>query len=54
MIAVAALRREESRGSHYRSDFLTRSAQARSSRLTLASAMTVAAELSLRPAERSA
>ncbi|MER9597923.1 L-aspartate oxidase [Mesorhizobium sp. M0244] len=54
MIAIAALRREESRGSHYRSDFPARSAQARSSRLTLASAMTVAAELSLRPAERSA
>ncbi|MER9949556.1 L-aspartate oxidase [Mesorhizobium sp. M0047] len=54
MIAIAALRREESRGSHYRSDFPARSAQARSSRLTLASAMTVGAELSLRPAERSA
>ncbi|MER9339115.1 L-aspartate oxidase, partial [Mesorhizobium sp. M0293] len=54
MIAVAALRRQESRGSHYRSDFPIRSAQARSSRLTFASAMTVAAELILRPAERSA
>ncbi|MER9592816.1 L-aspartate oxidase [Mesorhizobium australicum] len=54
MIAIAALRREESRSSHCRSDFPTRRAQARSSRLTFASAMTVAAELILRPAERSA
>ncbi|RWQ62078.1 L-aspartate oxidase [Mesorhizobium sp.] len=54
MIAVAALRRDESRGSHYRSDFPTRNAKARSSRLTLATAMKVAAALSLRSAERSA
>lgn len=54
MIAVAALQREESRGSHSRSDFPTRSAQARSSRLTLATAMKTAAALSLRPTERSA
>ncbi|MER9074176.1 L-aspartate oxidase [Mesorhizobium sp. M0904] len=54
MIAIAALQREESRGSHYRSDFPTRSAQARSSRLTLATAMKAAAALSLRPTERSA
>lgn len=53
MIAVAALRREESRGSHYRSDFPTRNAQARSSSFTLATAMKAAAAPGLRPTERS-
>lgn len=45
MIAIAALRREESRGSHYRSDFTQRNAHADSSRLTLDEAFEAAATL---------
>jgi L-aspartate oxidase len=45
MIAAAALRREESRGGHYRSDFpKTDPAQAKRSYLTLAQARAIAAE----------
>lgn len=42
MIAVAALRRQESRGAHFRSDFKACAAQARSSRLTAAEAVEAA------------
>lgn len=48
MIAMAALRREESRGSHYRSDFTGRDADARPSRLTLKMAMQAAVALGWR------
>ena len=43
MMAVAALGREESRGSHYRSDFVERKPHAVSSRLTLGDAFEAAA-----------
>jgi L-aspartate oxidase len=48
MIATAALRREESRGGHYRSDFpKTDPAQARRTYLTLAEARAIAARTDL-------
>lgn len=53
MITISALRREESRGSHYRSDFPGRDADARPSRLTLRSAMQAAVALSWRAPTRS-
>ncbi|MDG4897676.1 L-aspartate oxidase [Mesorhizobium sp. WSM4976] len=46
MITVAALRREESRGSHFRTDFPRRDAQPRSLRLTLGETLEAAAILS--------
>ncbi|TIR50610.1 MAG: L-aspartate oxidase [Mesorhizobium sp.] len=52
MIAIAALRREESRGAHYRSDFPGRNADARSSRLTLATAIQAAVALGWRASTR--
>ncbi|GLS33488.1 L-aspartate oxidase [Mesorhizobium albiziae] len=53
MIAIAALRRKESRGSHYRSDFPRRNAAARPSRLTLGMAVQAAVALSWRASTRS-
>lgn len=53
MIAIAALRREESRGSHYRSDFPGRDVDARSSRLTLRTAVQAAVALGWRAPTRS-
>jgi len=51
MIAVAALRREESRGSHFRTDFPKRLTQPKSLRLTLDEAFEAASEFtSLAPA----
>ncbi|MGX9182212.1 L-aspartate oxidase [Mesorhizobium sp. BHbdii] len=52
MIAIAALRREESRGSHYRSDFPARSSDARPSRLTLKMAIQAAVALGWRTPTR--
>ncbi|RUV20752.1 L-aspartate oxidase [Mesorhizobium sp. M5C.F.Ca.IN.020.32.2.1] len=48
MIAIAALRREESRGAHYRSDFPGRNADTRSLRLTLGKAVEAAVALGWR------
>lgn len=45
MIAVAALRREESRGAHYRSDFVAKHALSRPSLLTLDDALETATAL---------
>ncbi|RUV90133.1 L-aspartate oxidase [Mesorhizobium sp. M5C.F.Ca.IN.020.14.1.1] len=45
MIAIAALRREESRGSHFRSDFLSHDPHPSRSRLTLDDALEAAAAL---------
>ncbi|TIW91270.1 MAG: L-aspartate oxidase, partial [Mesorhizobium sp.] len=53
MIAIAALRREESRGSHYRSDFAGRDADACPSRLTLQTATQAAVALGWRAPTRS-
>ncbi|PBB32497.1 L-aspartate oxidase [Mesorhizobium sp. WSM3868] len=52
LIAIAALRREESRGSHCRSDFLGRAAAALPSRLTLSTAFENAVALSWQASER--
>lgn len=56
MMAVAALRREESRGAHCRTDFPERAAEARRSRLSLEQALAVAREIlpSAPPAARQA
>nr|WP_278116376.1 L-aspartate oxidase [Mesorhizobium sp. WSM4875]WIE94771.1 L-aspartate oxidase [Mesorhizobium sp. WSM4875] len=53
LIATAALRREESRGSHYRSDFTGRNAVPLPSRLTLCAAFESAIALSWQASERS-
>jgi L-aspartate oxidase len=53
LIALAALRREESRGSHYRSDFTGRNAAPLPSRLTLCTAFESAVALSWQASERS-
>ena len=48
MIAVSALRREESRGAHFRSDFPTLAAKAKRTTLTLGEAFAAAPELQSR------
>ncbi|CDX35959.1 L-aspartate oxidase [Mesorhizobium sp. SOD10] len=53
LIAIAALRREESRGSHYRSDFPRRDVDPLPSRLTLCTAFEKAVALNWQAAERS-
>ncbi|PBB40492.1 L-aspartate oxidase [Mesorhizobium sp. WSM3866] len=53
LMAIAALRREESRGSHYRSDFPRRDAAALPSRLTLCTAFENAVTISWQTSERS-
>lgn len=53
LIAIAALRREESRGSHYRSDFPGRNPEALPSRLTLCTAFESAVSLNWLRSERS-
>ena len=54
MIAIAALRREHSRGAHYRTDFPQRSAVARRSTLRLEEALTEARNLAPSTMRRSA
>ncbi|TGT54080.1 L-aspartate oxidase [Mesorhizobium sp. M00.F.Ca.ET.170.01.1.1] len=53
LIAIAAIRREESRGSHYRSDFPGHHPEAVPSRLTLCTAFENAVALSWQRSERS-
>lgn len=53
LIAIAALGREESRGSHYRSDFTERNAAALPSRLTLSTAFESAVAVNCLASERS-
>lgn len=53
LIAISAIRREESRGSHYRSDFPGRDAAALPSRLTLCTAFENAVALNWQAHERS-
>ncbi|WP_192180353.1 L-aspartate oxidase [Mesorhizobium amorphae] len=50
MIAIAALRREESRGAHYRTDFPHQAPVARRSEITLEAALGAARELANSPA----
>jgi L-aspartate oxidase len=54
MMTVSALRREESRGAHCRTDFPAQSIIARRSRLTLGEAIEAAAEFEPLPISRSA
>jgi L-aspartate oxidase len=54
MMAVSALRRKESRGAHFRSDFPTHTAPTRRARLTLDAALAADAELDPAPLARSA
>jgi L-aspartate oxidase len=45
MISMSALRREESRGAHFRRDFPHTSGEARHSRITLSEALAAASSL---------